>query len=178
RVTSRLPNVGTNIFTIMSQMALDYKAINLGQGFPDFNPDPVLLDLVNKAMREGHNQYPPMAGIPALRKQISDKVFSLYGHQYDENTEVTVTAGATEALMACIQALVHPGDEVVVIEPFYDLYIPAIQLAGGKPVIVPLTAPGKDKDRYSVDWQRVDDAMTSRTRMLMLNFPHNPTGIT
>lgn len=176
-LNSRLPNVGTNIFTIMSQMALEHDAVNLGQGFPDFTPDPVLLELVNQAMHNGHNQYPAMAGVPLLRQQIVKKIASLYGHQYDEHTEVTVTSGATEALMSSILALVHPGDEVIIIEPFYDLYIPGIQLAGGTPVIVPMTPPNPDDPRYSVDWQRVEDSITGRTRMLILNFPHNPTGI-
>lgn len=176
-LTSRLPNVGTNIFTIMSQMAIDHNAINLGQGFPDFTPDPVLLELVNKAMHEGHNQYAPMSGIPALRAQISQKIESLYGHTYDVDHEVTVTAGATEALMASLLSLVHPGDEVIVIEPFYDLYIPVIQLAGGTPVVVPMVAPTAHNPRYCVDWQRVEDSISSKTRLLVLNFPHNPTGI-
>ncbi|WP_397476200.1 methionine aminotransferase [Pusillimonas sp.] len=178
-IKSRLPNVGTNIFTIMSQMALDHNAVNLGQGFPDFSPDPVLLELVNKAMHQGHNQYAAMAGVPQLRKQISEKIESLYGHKYDIDTEVTVTAGATEALMASLLALVHPGDEVIVIEPFYDLYIPVIQLAGGIPVVVPMNPPSHSTSQpcYTVDWQRVEDAITSRTRLLVINFPHNPTGI-
>ncbi|MCC2596054.1 aminotransferase class I/II-fold pyridoxal phosphate-dependent enzyme [Pusillimonas sp. MFBS29] len=174
---SKLPNVGTTIFTIMSQLATDHKAINLGQGFPDFSPDDVLLDLVTKAMKDGHNQYPPMAGVPALRQQISLKVQELYGHKYDPNTEITVTSGASEALMAGILAFVKTGDEVIVIEPFYDLYIPVIELVGGKPVIVPMQAPTSETPRYQVDWQRIRDAITAKTRMLILNFPHNPTGI-
>ncbi|NYT75877.1 methionine aminotransferase [Alcaligenaceae bacterium] len=177
KLISKLPDVGTTIFTVMSQLATDHQAINLGQGFPDFNPDERLLDLVNQAMREGHNQYPPMAGIPALRQEISSKLESLHGHYYDPETEVTVTAGASEALMASIQAFVHPGDEVIVIEPFYDLYIPAIQLAGGIPVVVSMIAPTLTTPIYQVDWQRVRDAITSKTRMLVINFPHNPTGI-
>jgi len=176
-LTSRLPNVGTNIFTIMSQMAVDHNAINLGQGFPDFTPDPVLMELVNKAMHEGHNQYAPMSGIPALRAQISQKIESLYGHKYDVDHEVTVTAGATEALMSSLLSLVHPGDEVIVIEPFYDLYIPVIQLAGGVPVVVSMEAPTTENPRYRVDWQRVEDSITQKTRLLVVNFPHNPTGI-
>lgn len=176
-IRTRLPNVGTNIFTIMSQMALDHNAVNLGQGFPDFSPDPVLLELVNKAMHDGHNQYAPMAGVPKLRSQISAKIESLYGHTYNADTEVTVTAGATEALMASLMALVHPGDEVIVIEPFYDLYIPIIQLAGGTPVVVPMSPPNKAQPRYTVDWQRVEDSITSKTKLLVINFPHNPTGI-
>ncbi|NYT84615.1 methionine aminotransferase [Pollutimonas harenae] len=174
---SKLPNVGTTIFTIMSQLAVDHKAINLGQGFPDFSPDETLLDLVTQAMKEGHNQYPPMAGVVALRQQIALKVQALYGHQYDPETEITVTSGASEALMASILAFVRAGDEVIVIEPFYDLYIPVIELAGGKPVIVPMTAPTPQAPAYRVDWQRVRDAITSKTRMLILNFPHNPTCI-
>lgn len=177
KLLSKLPEVGTTIFTVMSQLATDHHAINLGQGFPDFNPDDQLLDLVNQAMREGHNQYPQMAGIPALRQEISSKLESLHGHYYDPETEVTVTAGASEALMASILAFVHSGDEVIVIEPFYDLYIPAIQLAGGIPVVVPMIVPTNDTPIYQVDWQRVRDAITNKTRMLVINFPHNPTGI-
>lgn len=172
-----MPGVGTTIFTVMSQLSTDHGAINLGQGFPDFDPDPDLIEEVIKAMKEGHNQYPPMPGIPALRQGIRDKVQSLYGHAYDMNTEVTVMAGASEALMSAILALVHPGDEVIVIEPVYDLYVPIIQLAGATPVSVPMLAPDADHSTYRVDWQRVRDAITPRTRALMLNFPHNPTGI-
>ncbi len=174
---TKMPGVGTTIFTVMSQLATEHNAINLGQGFPDFDPDPALLDEVNKAMREGHNQYPPMPGIPLLREGIQKKVEDLYGHRYDPNTEITVMAGASEALMMSILALVHPGDEVVVIEPFYDLYNPVIALAGGTPVIVPMLAPDENHPTHRVDWQRVRDAINSRTRALILNFPHNPTGI-
>lgn len=174
---TRMPGVGTTIFTVMSQLATEHKAINLGQGFPDFDPDPLLLDEVNTAMREGHNQYPPMPGIPALREGIRKKVKTLYGHDYDSATEITVTSGASEALMMSILALVHPGDEVIVIEPFYDLYNPVISLAGATPVIVPMQAPDSNHPTYRVDWQRVRDAVSPRTRALILNFPHNPTGI-
>src|SRR5690606_35613083 len=174
---TRMPGVGTTIFTVMSQLATDHKAFNLGQGFPDFDPDPSLLDEVNTAMREGHNQYPPMPGIPALREGIRGKVKALYGHEYDSNSEITVMAGASEALMMSILALVHPGDEVIVIEPVYDLYIPVINLAGGTPVVVPMTAPDESHNTYRVDWQRVRDAITSKTAALIVNFPHNPTGI-
>ncbi|OWT63633.1 methionine aminotransferase [Candidimonas nitroreducens] len=174
---SKLPNVGTTIFTVMSQLATEQQAINLGQGFPDFNPDPRLLDMVSKAMADGHNQYPPMPGIVALREEIASKVHKLYGANYDPLTEITVTSGATEALMATIQAFVRAGDEVVVIEPFYDLYLPAIELAGGIPVVVPMQAPDATHATYRVDWQRVRAAIGPATRMLMLNFPHNPTGI-
>lgn len=176
-ILSKLPDVGTTIFTVMSQLANDHQAINLGQGFPDFNPDGDLLSKVTEAMAEGHNQYPAMAGVIALRQEISSKVLSLYGRSYDPIDEVTVTSGATEALMSSILAFVHQGDEVIVIEPFYDLYIPAIRLAGGTPVVVPMTAPTTTTPRYAIDWQRVQDAVTERTRMLILNFPHNPTGI-
>ncbi len=174
---SKLPDVGTTIFTIMSQLATDHQAINLGQGFPNFNTDERLIEAVNAAMKAGHNQYPPMAGIVPLRENIAAKVKSLYGHTYDPVNEVTVTSGASEALFVSILALVHPGDEVIVIEPFYDLYIPAITLAGGTPVIVPMQAPDDTGQRYRVDWDRVASAVTSRTRMLILNFPHNPTCI-
>lgn len=174
---TRMPGVGTTIFTVMSQLATEHKAINLGQGFPDFDPDPLLLNEVNTAMREGYNQYPPMPGIPLLREEIQKKVKSLYGYEYDSTNEVTVMAGASEALMMSILALVHPGDEVIVIEPFYDLYIPVINLAGATPVIVSMLAPDAEHATYRVDWQRVRDAITPKTRALILNFPHNPTGI-
>lgn len=176
-LSSKMPGVGTTIFTVMSQLATEHNAINLGQGFPDFDPDPRLVEEVHMAMKQGHNQYPPMPGIPQLREGIRDKVKALYGHVYDANTEVTVMAGASEALMSSILALVHPGDEVIVIEPFYDLYIPIIRLAGATPVIVPMLAPDSDHESYRVDWQRVKDAITERSRALILNFPHNPTGI-
>lgn len=174
---SKLPDVGTTIFTIMSQLATDHKAINLGQGFPDFNPDTELLDHVANAMHQGHNQYPPMAGVVALREAISNKVQALYGHHYDSGTEITVTSGATEGLMASILAFVRSGDEVVLLEPFFDSYIPAIHLAGGVPVPVPLIPPTDQYPLYRIDWQRVRDAINSKTRMLIINFPHNPTGI-
>ena len=174
---SKLPDVGTTIFTVMSHLAGEHGAINLGQGYPDFNPDIELLDLVTRAMNDGYNQYPPMPGILALRQQISTKVSNLYGRSYDPQTEITVTSGATQALMASITAFVAPGDEVVIIEPFYDLYIPAIRLAGGIPIVVPMDAPTADRPLYRVDWQRVRSAITNQTRLLMLNFPHNPTGI-
>ncbi len=174
---SKLPDVGTTIFTVMSRLAQEHQAINLGQGFPDFNPDPVLCQLVAKAMAEGHNQYPYMTGVPPLRQAIARKVQALYGRAYDPDTEITVTSGATEALMATVLAVVGTGDEVVVIEPCYDSYLPAIRLAGGIPVPVPMQAPTREDPCFRVDWQRVRDAMTPRTRLIMMNFPHNPTGI-
>lgn len=174
---SKLPDVGTTIFTVMSQLATEHGAINLGQGFPDFDPDKRLVDAVTKAMLDGHNQYPPMPGIPALRQGISEKIKNLYGFAYDPINEITVTSGASEALMASILAFVHPGDEVIVIEPFYDLYIPAITLAGGIPVVVSMQVSDSDTSRYSIDWDRVRSVVTHKTKLLILNFPHNPTGI-
>lgn len=174
---SKLPDIGTTIFTVMSRLAQEHQAINLGQGFPDFNPDPALCNLVTQAMADGYNQYPYMTGIPALRMAIADKVHTLYGRSYDFDTEITVTSGATEALMAAVLAVVGQGDEVVVIEPCYDSYLPAIRLAGGVPIMVPLRAPTLDDPGFRVDWQRVRDAITPRTRLIMMNFPHNPTGI-
>jgi len=177
RITSKLPTVGTTIFTTMGQLALDHHAINLGQGFPDFNPDKALLQLVTDAMAQGHNQYPAMAGVPTLRAAIAEKVQTLYGRSYNPDTEITVTSGATEALMSSIQALVQTGDEVIVLEPCYDAYIPAITLAGAKPVVVALTPPTDDTPHYTIDWNRVHAAVTPATRAMVLNFPHNPTGI-
>jgi methionine aminotransferase len=172
RLTSRLPRVGTTIFTVMSQLALKHGAVNLGQGFPDFNCDPVLQRHLEDAVRAGHNQYAPMAGVPALRAAIAAKNLTLYGHRYDAETDITITAGATQAIMASVLALVHPGDEVIVLEPTYDSYVPSIELAGGRPVYVPLDA-GRG---YAPDWDRIRAAITPKTRLLMLNFPHNPTG--
>lgn len=175
-IRSKLPDVGTTIFTIMSRLAIEHQAINLGQGFPDFDPDARLCDLVARAMAAGHNQYPYMPGVAPLRQAIADKTLALYGRSYDPETEITVTSGATEALMATVLAAVNSGDEVIVIEPCYDSYLPAIRLAGGTAVPVPLRAPTPQDPYYRIDWQRVRDAITSRTRLLMLNFPHNPTG--
>ncbi len=169
---SKLPGVGTTIFTVMSRLAAEHGAINLGQGFPDFDCPPRLQQLVTEAMAAGHNQYAPMAGLPALREAIAAKIEHLYGAYYDPETEVTVTAGATQALFTAILALVDQGDEVIVLEPAYDSYAPSIALAGGRMVTVPLDhAAG-----YRVDWARVHAAITPRTRMLILNSPHNPTG--
>jgi methionine aminotransferase len=164
--------VGTTIFTVMSQLAAEHKAINLGQGFPDFDCDPALKTLLAQACDAGHNQYAPMTGIAALRQAVAAKNAHLYGHAYDADREVTVTAGATQALMAAIVALVHPGDEVVVLEPAYDSYLPCISLAGGHAVCVPLDA----QRGYAPDWERIGAAIGPRTRALILNFPHNPSG--
>jgi methionine transaminase len=172
-VQSLLPNVGTTIFTVMSALAAEKGAVNLGQGFPDFDCDPELVDAVTTAMKAGLNQYPPMAGIPALRDAIAAKVSQLYGHRYDAGTEITVTAGATQGILTAILSCVHPGDEVIVIEPVYDSYVPAIELAGGVPVFVQMEV---DASGYSVPWAKVAAAVTPRTRAIMINSPHNPTG--
>ena len=173
---SKLPNISTTIFSVMTKLAADVKAINLGQGFPDFAPAEELIALVNQAMLDGHNQYPAMPGVLALRQQIAAKIGALYGAHYDVDEEITVTSGATEALMTSIQALVNNGDEVIVIEPYYDLYVPAVQLAGGTPVIVPMDVPNETQDSYSIDWNKIEDAISRRTRLIIVNSPHNPTG--
>ncbi|QOL49096.1 pyridoxal phosphate-dependent aminotransferase [Massilia litorea] len=170
---SRLPSVGTTVFTTMSALAAQHGAVNLGQGFPDFGCDPKLLDAVNEAMRAGHNQYPPMTGVPALREAIAAKIGQLYGHAYDAATEITVTAGATQAVTTAILCCVHPGEEAIVIEPAYDSYAPAITLAGG--TVVPLEME-VGEDGYSVPWQKLAAAVTPRTRLIVINSPHNPTG--
>jgi methionine aminotransferase len=170
---TKLPAVGTTVFTRMSALAAQHDAVNLGQGFPDFECDPRLLDKVEAAMRAGHNQYPLMAGVPALREAIAAKVASLYGCRYDANAEITVTAGATQALTTAILCAIHPGDEVIVIEPAYDSYLPAIALAGGSAVTVAMEV---DQQGYRVPWDTIAAAITPRTRMILLNTPHNPTG--
>ncbi len=176
QIQSKLPDVGATIFTTMSKMALEYQAINLGQGFPDFNTDPALLGLVSEAMAKGFNQYPAMAGVLPLREVISQKIANLYKHQYDPDTEITITSGATQAIMASVLACVGAGDEVIVLEPCYDCYIPAIKLAGAKPISVPMRAPSDINSVYSVDWGLVNAAITKNTKLLIVNFPHNPTG--
>jgi methionine aminotransferase len=171
RLQSRLPAVGTTIFTVMSRLAAELGAINLSQGFPDFDCDPELVDAVARHMRAGRNQYAPMPGVPALREAIASMYLSSYGRTYDPETEVTITSGATEAIFAAIASCVHPGDEVIVLEPCYDSYVPAITLNGGTPVVVSLQFP-----EYSVDWDAVRRAITPKTRLLLINTPHNPTG--
>ena len=171
-LTSRLPQVGTTIFTVMSALATEHRAVNLGQGFPDFGCDPALLDAVDAAMRAGHNQYPPMTGVAALREAVASKVEKLYGRRYDPNSEITVTAGATQAILTAILAIVHPGDEVVVLEPCYDSYVPNIELAGGTVVRVPLK-PGS----FRPDFDAIAAAITPRTRAILVNSPHNPSGM-
>jgi methionine transaminase len=170
-VVSRLPNVGTTIFTVMSALAAEHGAVNLGQGFPDFNCDPALVDAVAQAMQAGHNQYPPMPGVPALRQAMAAKMKALYGLDCDANAEITITAGATQAILTAILAVVHPGDEVIVLEPCYDSYVPNIELAGGVAVRIPLT-PGT----FRPDFDRIAAAITPRTRALIINSPHNPSG--
>ena len=171
-LTSRLPRVGTTIFTVMSTLASETGAVNLGQGFPDFDCDPALVNAVTSAMQAGHNQYPPMPGVLPLRQAMAAKVETLYGLRCDPLTEITVTAGATQAILTAMLAVVHPGDEVVVLEPCYDSYVPNIELAGGVPVRVPLT-PGS----FRPDFDRIASAITSRTRALIINSPHNPSGM-
>lgn len=170
-IASKLPNVGTTIFTRMSQLAAETGAINLSQGFPDFSAPAALCDAVARHIGAGHNQYAPMTGLPALRQQVAAKVATFNGRQVDVDTEVTVTPGATEAIFCAIQAVVRAGDEVIVLDPCYDSYEPSVELAGGRCVHVPLALPG-----FAIDWQRMTDALSDRTRMIILNSPHNPSG--
>ncbi|WP_010458781.1 pyridoxal phosphate-dependent aminotransferase [Acidovorax radicis] len=167
---SKLPNVGTTIFTVMSALATEHQAVNLGQGFPDFECAPELVNAVTAAMQAGHNQYPPMPGIPALREAVAHKIEALHDRAYHPNTEITVTAGATQAIITAILAIVHPGDEVIVLDPCYDSYVPNIELAGGKAVRVPLT-PGT----FRPDFAKISAAITPRTRAILINSPHNPS---
>lgn len=169
-IESRLPRVGTTIFTVMSALAQQHGAVNLGQGFPDFDCDPKLVDAVTAAMKSGLNQYPPMAGVAALREAVATKVEAMYGHRYDPSTEVTITAGATQAIITIILAIVHPGDEVIVLDPCYDSYEPNIELAGAKAIHVPL-APGT----FEPDFALIAAAITPRTRAIIVNTPHNPS---
>ena len=168
---SKLPDVGTTIFAIMSKMAAEHNAINLSQGFPDFPLDPTLVNLVSKAMQDGHNQYAPMPGLPALRNVIAEVIYNTYQKKTDPETEITVTAGGTQALYAILQALVQTGDEVIVFDPAYDSYNPAIRLSGGVPVHINLHAPS-----FQIDWNEVESKITSRTKIIMINTPHNPSG--
>src|SRR5512137_1773119 len=170
-VESRLPGVGTTIFTVMSRLATECGAINLSQGFPDFPASPELYDLTATHMRAGSNQYAPMAGVPVLREAIAARSEGLYGTRYDPEHEVTVTAGGTQAIFTAVTALVRPGDEVIVLEPVYDSYVPAVVLAGGTAVRASLAPPG-----YRPDWPAIRRLVTPRTRMILVNSPHNPTG--
>ncbi len=171
QIQTKLPKVGTTIFTVMSQLAVEHKAVNLGQGFPDFDGPPALREALARAMNEGRNQYSPMTGVPALREAIARKTERLYGCKVNPDTEVTVTSGATEALFAAIAAVVRTGDEVIVLDPCYDSYEPAIELNGGRAVHVPLHPRS-----FAPDWQRIADAVTPKARMIIVNTPHNPCG--
>lgn len=170
-ITSRLPDVGTTIFATMSKMAADNHAINLSQGFPDFEVDPVIIDLVHNFMKQGDNQYAPMPGTPALRQVIANVIKQSFTYSVNPETEVTITAGATEALFASITAFVKPADEVIVFDPAYDSYNPSIRLNGGIPVHINLSYPD-----FSIDWNEVKARVSSRTRMIIINTPHNPSG--
>ena len=170
-LASKLPNVGTTIFTRMSQLAAEVGAINLSQGFPDFDGPQALREAVARHVLEGHNQYCPMTGLPGLRQQVAAKIARSYGVQRDADSEITITPGATEAIFCAVQALIHPGDEAIVLDPCYDSYEPSVELAGGRCVHVPLALPD-----FAVDWQRLADAITPRTRLIFINSPHNPSG--
>lgn len=171
QITSKLPNVGTTIFSTMSKMANDFGAINLAQGFPDFPVSPSLIDRVHHYMKEGLNQYAPMPGVPVLRKAIADKTARCYGWRPDVDTEITVTCGAIEAINSAVSALVHAGDEVIIMDPAYDAYEPIVNLQGATAIGVSLRQPD-----YSIDWEGVKAKITDRTRMIMINTPHNPSG--
>lgn len=168
---SKLPDLELTIFAVMTQWAIKHDAINLSQGFPDFDTYPELISLVEKYMREGHNQYAPMQGVLPLREQIAAKVYDTYGAQYNPATEITVTSGATESIFAAISALVETGDEVIIFEPAYDAYAPIVQLNGGIPVFLQLNFPD-----YAIDWNEFENAVSSQTKLIILNYPHNPTG--
>lgn len=170
-LATKLPKVGTTIFTVMSQLALEHQAVNLGQGFPDFDVPQRLVDALARAMADGKNQYAPMTGVPALREAIAEKTQACYGYRPDPDAEITVVSGASEAIFDAVQAVVRPGEEVVVLDPCYDSYEPAIDLAGGRAVHVPL-----DPATFAVDWDRVRAAIGPNTRLLMINSPHNPSG--
>ena len=170
-IKSKLPHVGTTIFTVVSQRARELGAINLAQGFPDYDPPQRLRELLAQQMHAGHHQYAPMTGAPELREQIAHAHRQCYGVPCDAEQEVTITLGATEGVFSAIQALVHAGEEVIIFDPAYDSYAPAVLLAGGRPIHIPLQPPG-----FAIDWQRVRDALSGRTRLIIINSPHNPTG--
>jgi len=173
RIESKLPNVGTTIFTVMSQLAAECRAINLSQGFPSFNPPPALVERIEHHLRSGANQYAPMTGVPALRHAIAEKTARMQNRRIDADSEVTVCSGATEGIFSAIQAIVRAGDEVIVFDPAYDSYDPAVTLAGGRTIHVPLCV---NDDDFSIDWQRLADTLCARSRLVIINFPHNPTG--
>jgi methionine aminotransferase len=170
-IHSKLPNIGTTIFTVMTALAETHKAINLAQGFPDFASSPHLIELVNQYMRKGFNQYAPMPGLPLLRERIAEKISALYGIAVDPGTEITITAGGTQALFTAITAFIHPGDEVIILEPAYDSYRPAIELAGGTVKAYELSPP-----HYRPDWEQLKKLISMHTKMIIINTPHNPTG--
>jgi methionine transaminase len=170
-VQTKLPSTGVSIFAVMTRLANEHGAINLSQGFPDFDCAPALVETVARYMRDGHNQYAPMPGVMALRAALSMKIERLYGRRYDPESEITITSGATAALFSTITAFVRPGDEVLLFQPCYDSYVPVVQLNGGTPVLVTLRFPD-----YRIDWDEVRRAITPRTRLIVLNSPHNPTG--
>ena len=170
-IESKLPHAGTTIFTVMSALANEYKAINLGQGFPDYEMNGELISLVNKAMQDGHNQYVHMNGLPALREQLAEKICSLYNSTIDADKEITITPGGTYAIYTALTAILQPGDEVIVFEPAYDSYIPTIEINGAVPVLIPLVYPD-----YKINWEQVKQKLTAKTKLIMLNTPHNPTG--
>jgi len=172
-IKSKLPKIGTTIFTVMSQLAKEHQAINLSQGFPDFNSSEELTDLVYQAMKRGLNQYAPMAGVMELREEIAKKTEKIYKINYHPETEITITAGATQAIYTAISAIITEGDEVIIFTPAYDCYEPAVELNGGKSVIVQMHAPD-----YKIDWSQVRKMITQRTKMIIINSPHNPTGTT
>ena len=177
---SRLPNIGTTVFTVMSALATEHQAINLGQGFPDFPCNRKLIESVNDAMLADHNQYPPMIGVPALRQGISQKIQNLYSHQYDPDTEITITAGGTQGILTAVLACVSPGDEVIIIEPAYDSYRPSIELAGGIVKAVSLQAVRDENGQvssYEIPWDALANSINSKTRLIIMNTPHNPTGM-
>ena len=170
-IESKLPNLGTTIFTKMSKLAQEHNAINLSQGFPDFPPDQKLLELVKQGLDENHNQYAPLAGLISLRKTLAEKLYKSYGSRYSAEEEITITAGATQAIFTAISAFIRQDDEVIVFKPAYDCYEPAIELYGGKPILVEMKAP-----TYKIDWQEVSAKITSKTKMIVINTPHNPSG--
>lgn len=170
-IISKLPNVGTTIFTRMSQLAVETGALNLSQGFPDFDGPQALRDAVGRHIAAGHNQYAPMTGLLALREQVAAKIARSYGRMVSANAEVTIVPGATQGIFCAIQALIHPGDEIIVFDPSYDSYEPSVELAGGRCVHVPLALPN-----FAIDWQRLQDALSDKTRLIILNSPHNPSG--
>ena len=175
-ITSKLPEIGTTIFTVMSVLATEHKAINLGQGFPDYPMNEELIALVNKAMLDGNNQYVHMAGLPMLREILAEKIESLYAAKINHETEITITPGGTYAIYTALTSMLQPGDEVIVFEPAYDSYIPNIEINGAVPVLIPLVYPDYKSDSYRIDWELVKKKISPKTKLIMLNTPHNPTG--